>query len=287
MEQNNGYQYAKGASSLGHIAPDILFVTNPHNQFTDIDNNLTLSSEQKLNYKKGLLSEIVRMSDISGTQWAKYYEAIAFLKENDWFWKTDGHADFDTFWQSHTGDGFKAWAELESMYNFAKIACPELFTITKSEAQELYRELEKLRTLPPSAPVGRPRKVFATENEAKQRILEVATTRISGQSLEKRFARLRRDAPEIAARFLQGEFLRKTTAGLLYIDMASAERIAYGESTRAEKRSQNRVKNAVRVLGAIKEDKEARLIVRSLKQNPTFAPYLKTNVGQKCNESSE
>ena len=288
IEKPKGYQFAKGVAKVGHIAPDILFVTNPQNQFTDIDSNLTLTEEQKLNYKKGLLSEIVRTSDISGSQWAKYYEAIAFLKENDWYWKDQGFADFESFWQEHTGNGFQAWAELESMYNFAKIACPELFTITKDEATELYKELEKLRQISAATGHGGERKkVFETEAHAKQRLLEVASTKISGQSLEKRFARLRRDAPEVAAKLLQGEFLRKTTAGFFYIDMASAERIAYGESTRADKRASNRIKNAIKILGAIKDDNEARAIIRGLKQNEIFSPYLKNSVGLSCNESKE
>jgi hypothetical protein len=272
-------QFREGESSVGlHIAPTILFMEDPSEKFRFIDEDLSLSEEQRKVRKMGVLTSIERLSSTSGKDWARYYESIQFLKENDWYWHEQGFHSFEDYWSSKTGDSFQVWAELEAMYNFAKISCPELFTITADQAKELYLELATLRKIAPASWGGnRRKKIHATEQEAILRVKEASLTpvKLSSQSLEKRFARIRRDNPEVAAKILQGHFIRKTTANHFYIDMPSAEREAYGEEKMSVKKAKDRTKHILNIIKSISENDNVELIIEAMKNNPIFSPYIK------------
>lgn len=272
------YQESAGRALVGSIAPKLLFLSDPEAAFEQIDAENLLTPEQRTERKRGALLQIMMVSAMSGKDWANYYRAIDFVKKNDWFWKELGFDSFDAYWKDQTGEAFQAWSELEGMYNFAKIACPKMFTMTREEAFLLYGELARLRTVAPMPAHGTNRhtKIFDTKDEAILRIAQASSYRqVSSGSLERRYARIRRDKPEIAAKILQGEYLKETESGKISIDMAKAETEIYGQPKRATRAPVKTLNDKIKtLLKSVSTADEAKEVVDELALNPLFEPFL-------------
>src|SRR5262245_42975084 len=63
------------------------------------------------------------------SSWASLYEAADFMREHEEFWKALGFKTFEAYWRDRAGGYFASWRHLETAYNYAVIACPELFKV--------------------------------------------------------------------------------------------------------------------------------------------------------------
>lgn len=222
------------------------------------------SALQNVEQRTGFLDAITAKIDSNWGNWAKFYEAVAILREQNAYWKAKGFESFEAFWKAKAGPAFQSFKELESIYNFAKTACPELFNIDFEGAKQLQRRLQQLVAVPPLNSYGGVRvkkRLYSGPDEAQAAVAEALTWRnAGGTSLEYRLAKLKRDRPDIAARVLAGEFFVLTGKGQTGIDMAAAEREAYGEAvvSKTRKKPLDVGQNVARVIRAAGRSSVAR-----------------------------
>lgn len=198
-------------------------------------------SLENAHQRSGFLDAIVAKLGGNLGDWARFYEAVEIVREQDDYWKSKGYASFEEFWHAVAGPSFRSFKELEDVYNFAKTACPELFHIDFDGAKQLRKRL--------SALIGRSGNGTIAGARSKKRLYEDASEahaalsdamkwhNAGGTSLEYRLAKLRRDRPDIAARILAGEYFKYLRTGQIGIDMAAAERDAYGDKFRRRRRA--------------------------------------------------
>jgi len=213
--------------------------------------------------RQGFLDAITAKLDSNWGNWAKFYEAVAIIREQRAYWKDKGFDSFESFWREKAGPAFQSFKELESIYNFAKTACPELFGIDFEGAKELRKKLEKLKAVPPLTNYGGTRvkkRLYSGTEEAHAAVTQaMAWHNAGGTSLEYRLAKLKRDRPDIAARILAGEFFKTLGTGQIGIDMAAAEREAYGEPQRKPKQASTGVgSNVAKMIRSAAKSQAAR-----------------------------
>lgn len=222
--------------------PELVAITggDVRDRFASLEND-----EQR----QGFLDAVTGKLDSNWGNWAKFYEAVAIVREQKSYWQGKGFDSFDDFWRAKAGPAFQSFKELESIYNFAKTACPELFGIDFEGAKQLRKKLERLSAIPALANNGGIRakkRLYAGVGEAHAAVTQAMTWHnAGGTSLEYRLAKLKRDRPDIAARILAGEFFKTLGTGQIGIDMAAAEREAYGEPLRKPKPATTGVGNNV------------------------------------------
>jgi hypothetical protein len=212
--------------SLDHIpVPELIAVTDPdlRRQFASLKN------EQQ---RQGFLDALLRRLDASILSWTTFYEAVAILREHQSYWHKKGFSSFADFWRARAAPTFEAWKELEDVYAFAKLACPDLFELDPTHARRLAQRLNAL-----SAPTRRQRRrarggkrVFETPAEATDAIRHALTWEmVSNRSFEYRIYRLKRDHPGIVALLLAGDYTVRLDNGTYAVDLIKAERRLYGE----------------------------------------------------------
>lgn len=212
--------------------PELISITggDVRSRFASLEND-----EQR----QGFLDSITAKLDGNWGNWAKFYEAVSIIREQKAYWQAKGFDNFENFWREKAGPAFQSFKELENIYNFAKTACPELFDIDFEGARQLQKKLEKLSSIPPLASNGGVRakkRLYSGTEEAHAAVTQaMGWHNAGGNSLEYRLAKIKRDRPEIAARILAGEFFKTLGTGQIGIDMAAAEREAYGEMVRKPK----------------------------------------------------
>jgi hypothetical protein len=173
-----------------------------------------------------------KTSDTSG--WASLYEAADFIREHEGFWKELGFATFDAYWRDRVGDYFSDWRALEAAYNYAVLACPELFNVSFEEASQKAQLTNRLRQIEPLAELGANQHVkrthtghYPTEADAVNRVVQAAQwENLGSNSIQYRVAKIRRDKPEIYGQMLDGKFFKKTQTGVVMIDLKAAEAAA-------------------------------------------------------------
>jgi hypothetical protein len=199
---------------------------NVRNRFLALEN-----AEQR----HGFLDAIIAKLGSNLGDWATFYEAVEIVHEQKQYWHSKGFGSFEAFWHSIAGPSFRSFKDLEDVYNFAKTACPELFGIDFAGAKLLRERLAALQKIPALHAHGGGRikkRLYAGRDEAHQAVAQAMTWHnAGGTSLEYRLAKIKRDRPDIAARVLAGEFFKQLGTGQIGIDMASAEREAFGTST--------------------------------------------------------
>jgi hypothetical protein len=173
-----------------------------------------------------------KTSDTSS--WASLYEAADFIREHEEFWKELGFSSFDDYWRDRVGEYFSDWRELEMAYNYAVLACPELFAIDWNEASQMAQHLNHLRQIEPLAEHGSNQHVkrthtghYLSEDDAARRVAQAAAwENLGSTSLEYRVGKIRRERPDVYDRMLKREFFKKTHAGKVMIDLKGAEAAA-------------------------------------------------------------
>lgn len=199
--------------------------------------------------RKAFFDEFLKVQRAGfGSAWVAIYQTVDLIRQNDWYWKNEGFESFEAFWQKQGEALFGRWAELEATYQYAHLAAPHLFEVQYEEAKALAMELAPFRTVPAAmtqqeqrskagswqrkrdhAPVASP--IAAADYVAELNGPEWQAGYTAGKNSKsgpgedrfRRFARLRRDAPDVADRFLAGEFVKRFKNGTAQADMVAAE----------------------------------------------------------------
>ncbi|MDP2143124.1 MAG: hypothetical protein Q8J80_03255 [Gallionella sp.] len=260
--------------------PELISITSGdvRGRFASLEND-----EQR----QGFLDSITTKLDSNWGNWAKFYEAVSIIREQKSYWQSKGFDSFESFWRAKAGPAFQSFKELEGIYNFAKTACPELFGIDFEGAKQLRKKLEKLSSIPALAQNGvtkAKKRLYSDTTEAHAAVTQaMGWHNAGGTSLEYRLAKLKRDRPDIAARILAGEFFKELGTGQIGIDMAAAEREAYGEVTRKPKRQASNVGSEVAktIRSAAKSQTSRQQVINELREIPWLMEALAANFKKK------
>ncbi len=165
--------------------------------------------------------------------WARLYWFIDLCRREQWFWEEKGYESFEDFWAKQGKFAFAEIAKLETMFHFAKTACPNLFELSQKDAEQLWDSLSQLsakaanRTARVSKKAaGRnaflfPELDYDTQSQEFQRGYQASC----GMGAIRRFRRLKKEHPAIAKEVLEGKFVKKIK-GKLRPDLAAAEKKA-------------------------------------------------------------
>lgn len=164
--------------------------------------------EQREGFFDNLLSDI----DRSRSRWAVFYSLAELLQREEWYWRAQGFENFTEFWRARTGQTFAALAEMEQVYRYAQMADPDLFDLPYDQAAqaELIARLQKIRPSNTHGAIkgGRGNR-YTTKTDVQAEMVRAAAGDYEppppGNGIRRRFARLRRDHPEVANRMLAGE----------------------------------------------------------------------------------
>jgi len=235
------------ANRLGSLPTGISALINGTEVVSDTYGRLETDDERKAFFDEFLKVQRAGFS----SAWVAIYQTVDLIRQADWYWKSEGHDSFEAFWQEQGEALFGRWAELEATYQYAHLAAPQLFEVQYEEAKALAMELALFRGIPAAISAnpaergklgGRPKKPTddcpqviepthyvkemnsAEWNDGFQQGQRAKSN--GGNSRFARFARLRRDSPEVADRFLAGEFVKRLKDGIVQADMVAAEMVA-------------------------------------------------------------
>lgn len=194
--------------------------------------------------RQGFFDGVIEGTSRAEHDWARFYAVVQLMRSEEWYWRGEGYETFEAFWHDKVGGTYAKLDDLETVYNFAKMARPELFDIkdfdqVRAELREVDLEIGRLYRVPmaPSHGGARGNRYTATKKEATARVADAAAFKAPGEcSIERRFAKLRRDNPDVAAELLAGKYIRQLENGKWHVDMNWAERVAYGEDNAARQR---------------------------------------------------
>lgn len=235
------------ASRLGTLPTGLSFVINGTEAVRETYGQLHTEIERRAFFDEFLKTQ--RRGFPSA--WVAIYETLDLIRQADWYWKEQGFDSFDAFWQEQGQHLFGRWADLESTYQYAHLAAPQLFEVQYEEAKAIAQELAQFRNIPAamtkevrSSKAAKDRwskmptddRPQASPIEPTHYVKEMNTPdwndgfqqgqlakAAGGNSRFARFARLRRDAPDIADRFLAGEFIKRFKNGTVQPDLVAAE----------------------------------------------------------------
>lgn len=234
--------------AMGTLPTGISAVINSTERVTTLYGELETDKERKAFFDEFLK----RQRNGFGEAWMCIYQTVDLIRENDWYWQEAGFDSFEAFWRNQGQALFGKWAELESTYQYAHMAAPQLFEVNYDEAKALALELAQFRAVPAAnpvrsggAPAGNQNAKKTTPDDHPQLIdpshyikemnppewndgfqQGQRAKAAGGTSRFARFARLRRDNPEIADKFLAGEFVKRFKNGTVQPDMVAAEVVA-------------------------------------------------------------
>jgi hypothetical protein len=232
------------ANRLGSLPTGISAWINGTEVVNDTYGRLETEEERKAFFDEFLKVQRAGFS----SAWVAIYQTVDLIRQNDWYWKSAGFESFEAFWQEQGEALFGRWAELEATYQYAHLAAPHLFEVQYEEAKALAQQLAPFRNVPaarsgPGNPSGANGKNRNTRNHANSSPINPSdylpelnsadwrdgfqqgqrANKSKGEDRFRRFARLRRDSPEIADRFLAGEFVKRFKNGTVQADMVAAE----------------------------------------------------------------
>lgn len=245
------------ATRIGTLPTGLSFVINGSETVQDTYGQLRTNLERQAFFDEFLKTQ--RRGFPSA--WVAIYETVDLIRQADWYWKGQGFDSFDAFWQEQGAALFGRWADLESTYQYAHLAAPHLFEVQYEEAKAMAMELASFRQIPAAMTAKEQRSKAGswkrTDNrppvdspvEPTHYVKEMNSAEWNdgfqqgqrakadgGNSRFARFARLRRDNPEVADRFLAGEFVKRFKDGTVKADLVAAEIAAgirkEGERTR-------------------------------------------------------
>jgi hypothetical protein len=191
-----------------------------------------------------------------GSAWVAIYQTVDLMRQNGWYWQSAGFDSFDAFWREQGEALFGQWAELEATYQYCHLAAPQLFEVDYEEAKAIAQQLARFREVRPAKAAGTGGAPKGNQNARKTTGLakaglnpvnpadfipelnssewqdgfnrgQLASKDAAGDSI-KRFARLRRDAPDVADQFLAGEFIKRFKNGKPPMPDLKAAEIAAG-----------------------------------------------------------
>ena len=203
--------------------------------------------------------------------WVGFYGVIDLIRQSSWYWEEIGFDNFESFWQTQGEALFGRWAELESTYQYAHMAAPGLFEIDYDEAKAISQRLASYRTLTPTAanrggnnnPSGSNQFGQTRDHEIDPRLYveelasddfnagyNAAPKNGNGEDRRTRFRRILRDSPDVAERFLAGEFIRRYKNGRAPEEDLVAAEVAAGIRKEGEKvQRRNGLAYAMKLIG--------------------------------------
>ena len=211
------------------LGQSLVFTLNGREVVADQFTDLETPQEQK-----GYFDEwLGKQRQYFPQRWVEIYEVISLIKVAEWYWQDLGFDSFDAFWAENGEPVFGAWAEMEQTHHYAKLAAPHLFDVSWDKARQMAAIGNRLQQMQPAmtkAEAGskggkiskqRPPGPCLTEAKAdalKKAIPELLPPEVQSgvkigkdlqrggsNSIDRRFARLRRDAPEVAAKVMAGD----------------------------------------------------------------------------------
>ena len=232
------------ANRLGSLPTGISAWINGTEVVNDTYGRLETEEERKAFFDEFLKVQRAGFS----SAWVAIYQTVDLIRQNDWYWQSAGFDSFDAFWQDQGQALFGQWAELEATYQYAHLAAPQLFEVDYDEAKAIAQQLAQFRNVPAlmskadagriggkqakrnhalieSSPVN-PAEYMAEVNGADwQEGYKAGKNAKSGPGEDRyrRFARLRRDDPGVADRFLAGKFIKRCKNGTILPDLVAAE----------------------------------------------------------------
>ena len=163
--------------------------------------------------------------------WARLYWFLDLCRREQWFWKEKGYSSFEDYWEEQGKFAFTEIGKLETMFHFAKTACPELFDLSQKEAEFLWNSLARRSTTNLRRANGRKPKGAADllfpelDYDSQSDEFQRGYQSNCGRSAIRRFRQLKKSHPTIAKEVLEGKFVR-TVKGKTYPDLAAAEKKA-------------------------------------------------------------
>ena len=241
--------------AMGTLPTGIGIAINSTEKVTTLYGSLETDKERKAFFDEFLK----RQRNGFGEAWMCIYQTVDLIRENDWYWKDAGFDSFEAFWQTQGEALFGRWAELESTYQYAHMAAPGLFEVDYDEAKAISQRLASYRSLTPAGNVGAQKgsehwkhKTRDHENndspsvDPRLYVAELASDDFNagynaapkngnGEDRRTRFRRILRDSPEVAERFLAGEFIRRYKNGRPPEEDLVAAEVAAGIRKEGEK----------------------------------------------------
>ena len=225
--------------AMGTLPTGISGIINSTERVSTLYGELETDKERKAFFDEFLK----RQRNGFGEAWMAIYQTVDLIRANDWYWKEAGFDSFEAFWQTQGEALFGRWAELEATYQYAHMAAPQLFEVNYDEAKALALELAQFRAVPAAKKNGQRGKAKSLDDhptfspvKPNHYVKEMNSSEwndgfqqgqlakaAGGTSRFARFARLRRDNPEIADKFLAGEFVKRFKNGTVQPDMVAAE----------------------------------------------------------------
>jgi hypothetical protein len=246
---NRARSAGRGLAPKLNAATVVMSRQQIENEFDRIDRMAT-SDAMAIEMRRAAIDRMLEATN-NGSEWDRYYSGVSFIRDSEWYWRERGFNSFEEFWHQCGGKAFGEFSELENLYNFAKTACPDLFKMDVDQAMEAHRlvatqaaTLSRVLPLKSHGGEGRANKIkakssqafFDSAKDAKDRLIGAASyVPASGSSLERRFARIRRDRPDVASDLLTGKYIKKVKSGLWEIDIAAAELLVYGKKDSTKK----------------------------------------------------
>jgi hypothetical protein len=165
--------------------------------------------------RREMLNGIANNIDIKANRWVDFYEAIKLVEENDWYWKERGYEGFQPFLKATIGTSLEQWRELEDLYNYAKVACPQLFSIDDATVAKMTRKMESI------SPANKDKVKKPADALRDQMTTALKQPTVQGQfSLERVVARVKRDRPDVIAAAMEelksgktGNFVKEDSQG--------------------------------------------------------------------------
>jgi len=236
------------ATRMGSLPTGISAIINSTERVSTLYGELGTNKERKAFFDEFLK----RQRNGFGEAWMCIYQTVDLIRENDWYWKEAGFDSFESFWRTQGEALFGRWAELEATYQYAHMAAPQLFEVNYDEAKALALELAQFRAVPAAISADEARRLNGAKGgrpqnrtddrppgspvEPSHYVKEMNSPEWNegfqqgqrakadgGNSRFARFARLRRDNPEIADKFLAGDFIKKFKNGTVQPDLVAAE----------------------------------------------------------------
>ncbi|MBP1203088.1 hypothetical protein JOD97_001102 [Duganella sp. 1411] len=198
---------------------------------TDPDVRRHFASLKNETQRRAYLDALMRMLDHSIESWTTFYEAVSLLRNHRPYWRKQGYGTFAAFWRDRAGPTFQALKELEDIYAYARLACPEYGGSDSRSARRLRSRVEVLATPVKlkRIPVSGGKRVFESKDDASKAIAHAFKwSMVSNRSFEYRLYRIKRDRQDVAAHLLAGKFTVRLDSGLYAIDLIRAERAVYG-----------------------------------------------------------
>jgi len=163
--------------------------------------------------------------------WARLYWFLDLCRRERWFWKEKGFSSFEAYWEKQGKFAFNEISKLETMFNFAKTACPELFDLSQKEAEFLWDSLARHSKINLRRANGQKIKKAAgllfpeLDYDSQSDDFQRGYQSNCGRSAIRRFRQLKKTHPTIAKQVLEGKFVRKFR-GKTLPDLAAAEKAA-------------------------------------------------------------